>query len=271
MEPVTADSGYAMYARTVQACVFKVLMDALSGLLVDATVRFSSEGIKIVELDNTHIVMLHLTLDARKFEEFYCEAPLDLGINISNLHTLLKTVNTSDTLTLFLEKSDRNRLGIRVENEEKRTRTQFRLSLLDLDVNEYNIPPVGFSSCVILPATYFQKILRDMSNLSENVEIKSINRQLVLSCSGNFCSQETVLHDTDRGEGEDDEGDDADASLIKQGVFSIKYLCMFCKCSSLCSNVEIFIKNSFPLVLRYKIGLGSLKLALSPRENDIEY
>ena len=41
------------------------------------------------------------------------------------MHSLLKTVNTTDTLTLFLEKSDRNRLGIRVENDEKRTRTEF--------------------------------------------------------------------------------------------------------------------------------------------------
>ena len=35
------------------------------------------------------------------------------------MHSLLKTVNTTDTLTLFLEKSDRNRLGIRVENDDK--------------------------------------------------------------------------------------------------------------------------------------------------------
>lgn len=263
MEPPAFDvSGYAMYAKTVQACVLKVLMDSLSSLLVDTTLQFSSDGIKLIELDNTHIVMIHVRLDARKFEEFYCETPINIGVNIGNLHTLLKTVNSNDTLTLFLSKDDRNRLGIRVDNEEKKTSTEFKLNLLDLDTQEYNIPPVGYSSCVILPSTFFQKIVRDMSYLSERVEIKNIGRQLILSCVGNFCRQETILRDTD--EPVTDEDDEKDMAIINQGVFSLKYLVMFTKCSSLCPNVELFVKNEFPCICVYNMSLGSIRLCLSP-------
>lgn len=265
--PATIDSssGYIMYAKTVQACVLKVLMDSLSSLLVDTTLQFSSDGVKLIELDNTHIVMIHVRLDARKFEEFYCETPVNIGVNIGNLHTLLKTVNSSDTLTLFLSNDDRNRLGIRVENEEKKTSTEFKLNLLDLDAHEYTIPPVAFSSMIVLPSTYFQKIMRDMSYLSDRVEIKNIGRQLILSCSGNFCQQETVLRDTDEPvrEGEEDE-DDKDPALINQGVFSLKYLVMFTKCSSLNPNVQIFVRSEFPCICVYDMSLGSVRLCLSP-------
>lgn len=267
MEP--AKSEYAMYARSVQSCVFKTLSDVLRDVLVDAVFQFTSDGIKLVELDNTHIVMLHLRLDAKHFEEFHCEEPVNVGVNMANFHMLLKTVNTSDSLTLFLEKTDgdRNWLGVRIENEEKHTATEFKLNLLDLDVNEYNIPRVGFSSSIILPSQKIQKILRDMSNISEKVEIKNIGRELILSCEGHFCKQETVLQDTEESDADQDED-----TTIKQGVFSLRHLVMFTKCSPLCPNVEIYLKNTFPLVVRYQLSLGELKLCLSPIvDNDSVY
>lgn len=266
---IDASSGYIMYAKTVQACVLKVLMDSLSSLLVDTTLQFSADGVKLLELDNTHIVMIHVRLDARKFEEFYCETPVNIGVNIGNLHTLLKTVNSSDTLTLFLSNDDRNRLGIRVENEEKKTSTEFKLNLLDLDVHEYTIPPVAFGAEVILPSTYFQKIVRDMSYLSDRVEIKNIGRQLILSCSGNFCQQETILRDTDEPV-RDDEDEGKDPATINQGVFSLKYLVMFTKCSSLCPNIVLLVKSEFPAVCVYDMSLGSVRLCLSPYTSDTE-
>jgi len=265
---------YSMYASTVQACVLKVLFDSLRELLVDTVIQFSPAGVKLVDLDNTHVVMLNLRLDAKNFEEFHCDADgVAIGVNVANLHALLKTVNTNDTLTLFLERADSNRLGISVQNDEKRTKTEFKLNLLDIDAAEYNIPPVGFNSCIVLPSTYLQKIVRDMSNLSEQVEIRNVGRELVLICNGHFCRQETVLQDTEIGEAPDggDGAENHDATLIKQGVFSLRYLSMFTKCSSLAPNVEIYLKNAFPLVLRFNISLGELKLCLSPIQTDDSY
>jgi proliferating cell nuclear antigen len=50
-------------------------------------------------------------------------------------------------------------------------------------------------------------------------------------------------------------------------VFSLKYLTIFTKCTNLCSNVEIYLKNSYPIILRYSIAsLGEIKLCLSQQE-----
>ncbi len=153
---------------------------------------------------------------------------------------------------------------MRVENDDKRTRTEFKLNLLDLDKQEYAIMPVGFNSCIVLPSADLQKIVRDMAGISERVEIRNIGRELVLKCTGNFCNQETVLQGYDDDDEDDDAPADHDASLIKQGVFPLRYLLMFTKCSSLSSNVEIYLKNMFPLIMKYKLVLGDLKLCLAP-------
>ena len=43
------------------------------------------------------------------------------------------------------------------------------------------MPSVKFSSIINLPSTDFQKIIRDLSNISERLEIKSIRKKLVFS------------------------------------------------------------------------------------------
>lgn len=255
-----------LYARTVQASVIKVLIEALKDLIFDTELVFDSDGIRVVDLDNTRVVMVHLRLDAEKFETFVCTEPVRIGINLGNLYKLLKTVGNSDTLTMFLEKGDRSRLGIRLESEERRAKTEFKINLLDVKSRPINIPPVEFSSCVILSSTDFQKIIRDMYSISDRVEIRNVQNRLFLTCKGDFCQQETVLEESDKFA---DASHGGGAGDIIQGVFCLKYLALFCKCSSLCSSVEVNMKNDYPLVVRYAVAsLGELKLCLTPKSND---
>ena len=51
-------------------------------------------------------------------------------------------------------------------------------------------------------------------------------------------------------------------------VTKMKYLVLFTKCTNLCTCVEIFIKNDYPLIIRYQVAnLGKIQLALAPQTN----
>ena len=54
------------------------------------------------------------------------------SISMLNLLNLIKTAGNNDTLTLYIEKDDVNRLGIRIENSDKNSITNFKLNLMDL-------------------------------------------------------------------------------------------------------------------------------------------
>ena len=55
---------------------------------------------------------------------------------------------------------------------------------------------------------------------------------------------------------------------IVQGIFELRYLIIFTKCTNLCSDVTLYLKNDYPLIVRYSIGfLGEIKLVLSPKTN----
>ena len=84
--------------------------------------------------------------------------------------------------------------------------------------------------------------------------------QLLLSCKGDFCTQETILGTEKSNNITICKNEEEGSQEIIQGVFSLKYLAIFTKCTNLCSNVEIYLKNSYPIILRYSIAsLGEIK------------
>ena len=249
----------------MQAVAFKILVEALKELLTDTCIEFDETGIKVVAMDTSHVVLVHLKLDAAKFELYHCEARTTIGVNMLNLHKLIKTINNSDTLTLFVDAEDLNHLCIKIENSEKGSKTTYKLNLLDLANEKITVDPAEFSSVITLPSVDFQKICRDMHNIAEFMEVKSIGHQLIFSCRGDFCSQETVLCDTDTTAPADASVAPRQPHEIIQGVFSVKHLMLFTKCTNLCNQVQLLLRNDYPLLLVYDVAsLGSVRLALAP-------
>jgi proliferating cell nuclear antigen len=261
-----SENPYLLEIKTVQATTFKQVIDSLKEILMDVNLEFDETGMKIVALDNTHIVLVHLKLDADRFETYHCEKKLYVGINMLKLHMLIKTISNNDVITLYVEKDDPNHLGIRIENDEKNLRTTYKLSMLDINVLNISIPPADFETIINMPSVDFQKIVRDMHNLADMIEIRNVGQQLYFNCKGDFCSQETVLG-TDKNPGIHISKPSSRDHEIIQGVFSLKYLATFTKCTNLSNVVEIFLKNTYPLILRYSVAnLGSIKLCLAQQD-----
>ena len=261
------ESIYLLEVKTVQSSAFRILIEALKEILTDSNIEFDENGMKIVAMDASHTVLVHLRLDGINFEQYYCKSKLVLGINMMNFFKLIKTMNNNDTLTLFLEKENINELGIRIENGDKNTITNYKLNLMDLNEETISVPPASFTSVITMPANDFQKICRDMNNLADSIEIKSIENQLLFSCKGDFASQETIMGETNSGMNFIKKQQSND---IVQGVFALKHLVLFTKCTNLCNSIEIYLKNDYPLIIKYSVAsLGEIKLCLAPLCNNI--
>ena len=110
-----------------------------------------------------------------------------------NLFKLIKTITNNDILALFVHKNDMNHLGVKIENSSRKASTTFKLNLMDLNNGNIRIPPAQFSSVIQMKSTDFQKICRDMVNISDEIEIKAVDNSLILTCKGEFAEQETVI------------------------------------------------------------------------------
>ena len=256
---------YIFNIKTVQSGAIRILIEALKEILTDGNITISETGIKIITTDSTNSVLIHLKLEAENFEYFKCFNKITIGVNMLNLFKLIKTMSNSETLTLFVEKNNENQLGIIIHNSEKNSQTTYKLNLLDIQEDDIDIPPAEFETELTLPSGDFQKIIRDMINIGENIEVTSIGNQLKLICNGDFAHQETVLGETNNGL---NFSTTQSPELPIQGVFSLKYLLLFTKCTNLCNQIHLYIKNDYPLIIQYAVAsLGSIKLCLAPNTN----
>ena len=63
--------------RTVQIAPFRTLMTALKDILLETNIIFDKSGIKIINMDKSHTILVHLLLSAGNFEEYFCDKEKD--------------------------------------------------------------------------------------------------------------------------------------------------------------------------------------------------
>jgi proliferating cell nuclear antigen len=242
---------------------FKTLIESLKDILADVNIEFNEEGMKIITMDSTQTILVHLKLEASNFEYYYCKNKIFVGVNMNNLFKIIKTLTINDSLTFFMEEADENTLGISIVNGDKNRKTTIKFKLIDLDIVNFKAPSTKFDSILTMPSDEFNKICRDMSALTDVIEIKSVGNQLILGGLGDFADQETVLGQYENGltfklAGNKDN--------VIQGYYNLKHLQLFAKCTSLCTSIELYMKNNYPLVIKFAVGsLGNLTLALAPK------
>ena len=124
---------------------------------------------------------------------------------------------------------------------------------------ELDIPDVTFSSIINLPSTDFQKIVRDLNNVSDKLEIKAIKNQLIFKCDGPFANVEIVRSESDGNM------DFVQKIIQLSGIIFIEESKLLLKCTNLCNQIEMYLGNDLPLIIKYNVAsLGEIKLGLAP-------
>lgn len=258
---------YKFLIRTVQASAIRTLVEALKEILTDVNIEVDETGFKIIAMDSTHVALIHMKLSAKNFEKFYCPKPVICGVSMLRLYKLLKIMSPNDTLTLYVEKDEPSELKIQIETGEKGLKHNFSLKLMDLFVDKVEVPPAEFSSVLRMPSTDFQKLCRDMSNLADEIEIKSSGNQLLFKIQNDWVDQTTVIRES--GNSGMTYIQNLTPDEVIQGVFAIKKLVTFTKCTNLCQNIEIYLKNDYPIIIKYSVAnLGEVKFCLAPKNTD---
>lgn len=175
--------------KSIQGNAIRTLFEVLKEIVHDVCLRVDSTGVKLLTLDGARCALVYMRLRADAFEEFKCDGTFNLGLNMASMFKLVKTSGSHDTITLYMDSSTNNELGIKIQNSEKNSVTDFKLKLLDVDDEIITLPDVEFDSVITMPSAFFQRLCRDMLNISDTMIIKSTGNKLVLGCNGDFARQ----------------------------------------------------------------------------------
>jgi proliferating cell nuclear antigen len=251
------DSDRIVEIKTVQSNAIRILFEALKDILTDVNLQISSEGLKIISMDGSKQAVVNLKLEANKFEKFYCKNSIRAGLNMTSLYKIIKSVKNSDIITFYILSSSSTKLHIEIVNKEKKTNILTVLKLLDIDEDILDIPNIEFDTVKTMPSNDFQSYIRELSIITNKIKLESKNDTFSLTGEGDFAETKINVGDSNTI--------DIKTEHNAKGIFYIKYLLLFTKSTNLCTTVEIYLKNKFPLILVYNVAnLGKLQYCLAP-------
>jgi proliferating cell nuclear antigen len=253
---VTLRFVFMVRLKTIQASAFRTVFEVLKDIINDVNLVFRPEGLMVVTLDTARVTLVHLVMPAENFEEYHCEGEHTAGLNVSNTYKLLKSVTNTDTLSMSID--DSYLLHIHIENAVKKSSTSFEFKLLDINDDMLSVPEIDMNVLTTIPSVDFQRVTRDMNNLAQDIRITRKKNTLELECEGGFANQKTILECVESGK---------DNAL--GNIFSLKYINMFTRATSLCSSVQLMQHeddSDMPIVFRYTVAnLGELRFYLAPK------
>ena len=259
-----------------KAVIIKQLLEILKPYIKECNVMITPEFIKISTVDISKTSVTYVRLDAKKFEHYYCEKTIVIGIDTTVLFKAIKSSNRREILTLYMDSSDQDRLGVELADPFMGKIKDYKLNLLTLDDKICKVEDIEFDSVINIPSIQFQQIIKDIHLMEGKiVEIKSIGKQLIFTSKSergeDFRMAVSEIDDAlhkDHKTLLQQNGEDLrsvrftkNTGNIVQGKFKMSYLLNFIKASHLCESMNISLANDKPLVLEYFVAdLGILRL-----------
>ena len=154
-------------AKLNEALVLKKIIEAIKDLVTDVNIDATPSGISLQAMDSSHVA-----LGSMGFEEYRADRAMTLGVSVTNLAKVLKLASNEDKITLRAEEEGQH-LHIVFENRRQEKRTEFQLNLIRLDSEHLGIPETQYSSEVTMNAQDFQKLCKELHQLSETVQIEA--------------------------------------------------------------------------------------------------
>jgi proliferating cell nuclear antigen len=224
-------------------------------------------GLKIL-MTSGDTILIYLKLSHDKFVKFSCEpSKYNIDINLQELNKMLKSTDKEDKLEMYVDDDEQQFLVLSVENSEIKRNTEFKLKLMDIEPSCVNLPPVEPDVMITINASEFHKLCKDMTQIGALLEIQCTSNTLIFKCEGKNSSRETTY--TVNEDGVKIAFTCPNKQLIAQGIYELRHLNLFSKCSSLSGEVQLLMKvKSYPLCIKYTVGtLGEFIVCIAPIEN----
>jgi proliferating cell nuclear antigen len=227
-------------------------------------------GIRIMALDDNQLLLIYVKLNPTHFLDFYVKPEChSVGLDLTEFHKFIKTIDKDSQMSIYIDKDDEQNIVFELQNEQKGHSSKYKQKLLDIDDNSKQLPiESNFHMSVMMDTIDFKKICSEMSQFSEYVEITCTCKEITFKCRGDSNAFERTFENSQKGVRI--MALKKDGPPIFQAIYNLKHLVTFGRCTNLCTEMQLYLKNDYPLFIYFTIGtLGKLLVGLSPVDGKI--
>jgi len=262
--------------------LFKATIKTLSKILTNVNIICYSDfktnennininvgGIKIAATNESKSTLIYFRLEAKNLIKFNCPNKVFLGINLVAFYKIIKMFKKNDLIILHVDEENENVLKIHDGMSKI-----FNLELLNLPNETIDMPEIEIESHIILESYAFHKICKEMYEINNIFKLKCSDDSLIFKCSSKeqeqnaYESKEQKIYKFNT----DNQSVDIEfnSKKIIKNKYELKDLIMCSDFQKMCQCLEMFIRDDFPLVIKYSFnGFGRLFLNIMS-VNDID-
>jgi len=233
------------------------LMNSIATLVDEATFNISPEGIKLRAMDPSRVAMIDFELPKTVFDEFICDQPTKMCINISELLKLLKRSGKDDFIELSLDEKT-GKLQITLIGKYTRT---FTMPTLETAEEEVPTPKLTFNVKAKVTTDGLKTAIDEASLVSDHVRLEADSEKIVMRATGDIMGAVIELK----------KGSDAlldiEVTEPSKATYSLSYLSEIIKAASATSDIATLeFSTDMPIKMDFQQPReGKLTFYLAPR------
>ncbi len=244
-------------ARINDAKMLKDMATAISTLVDEATFNLTPEGLKLRAMDPSRVAMIDFEWPKTIFDEYTCDQPTKMCINISEILKLLRRTAKDESVELNLDEKT-NRLNIVIKGKYERT---FNMPTLEATEEEVPTPKINFNIHAKVTTEGLHQAIEDVLLVSDHVKIEVDPEKLTMRAAGDLMGATIELK----------KGSDAllelEAKEPSKATFSLSYLSEIIKTAAGASDIATLeFSSDMPIRIDFQQPKeGKLTFYLAPR------
>jgi len=251
-----------------QSSVLKRTIEAMKELCKEINFDCSEKGIEVQSMDSSHVALVSLILREKAFQDYKCDRATTLGMNMEAVSKVMKMCNPTDMLKLRAE-NGADHATFQCENTGEDEVSEFDLKLMQIEAEHMEIPEQEYACVVQMPSAKFLKIVKDLKEFGETMQISASKDGLRFSVKGDLGDGNVMLKPR-----ESDKIEEKVTLNVKEPVvatFALAYLVKFAKAAPLCGSVELGVGPDMPISVKYVLDNpenGHMQFHLAPKVED---
>ena len=238
----------------------------ISSIVSESIMRISKEGISIKAYDTQKISLIDFFMKSSAFEKYEVKEPMEVGLSLEMLNTILKTAGANESLKLTFDNEEKRFV---IEFLSSKRRRRFALSLISIEEEE-GVPEsisLEFDVNFQVKASFIQQVIKDAELIEEHMTISANAEGITFSASGDTNEMKTFIHP------ESDEIDTESFVVNAESTadYSLELLSNFLKGIRSSDYVQISFSSEKPIKITYFLDdKGHLIYLVAPRMEDYE-
>lgn len=255
-----------VHLRTSESVKARLLMEALQPILMEGSICFDKKGMHIRGLNR--LLLVDTSIFGDRIDEYFYNRPnveqTKVFVSFATLHSCLSSVSSDESLVIQLTKESMEAsipyINVFLVSAGAQSAIfSFRVTLLALSEDSFEIPDSNFERAVCIPSQSFQRVLRCCEKRGSDIQILTRTsdgvHSIIFATNGD---------DADLVIGMNFEAE-CDQTCLKKDRYLLKYLLLVAKATALSSFVTLYLKPDYVLAVKYHIGtIGEATFCLAP-------